>query len=155
MLNLYFQVLLSYDKNLCTKAMINDIVSLGRDDHFEKIEFMRIDNPCDTSFSASFHTDDNDNTRTALEEELLIAEDIFEKVKDQLRVFLSPIVVSEMRNLFGDGWERYTIIRPPWSTVDVLKCAIKHWMAAVSESFMRIADLILKELLDNINNPPG
>ena len=60
-----------------------------------------------------------------------------------------------MKNLYGDAWERYTIVRPPWSTKDVLKCAVKHWMAAVSESFTRRAEPILKELLETITHPPG
>ena len=60
-----------------------------------------------------------------------------------------------MKNLYGEPWERYTIVRPPWSTKDVLKCAVKHWMAAVSESFTRRAEPILKELSETINHLPG
>lgn len=51
-----------------------------------------------------------------------------------------------MENLFSKAWERHVIIRPPWTVVTVLKCALKHWMAAVSEAFTRKTEATLKEL---------
>lgn len=60
-----------------------------------------------------------------------------------------------MKSLFKDRWEMHVIIRPPWSPVTVLKCALKHWMAAVSDSFtVRKTELMLRDLLDQIRNVP-
>lgn len=68
--------------------------------------------------------------------------------------FYPQLVAKEMQNLFGDQWEMYVIIRPPWSVVTVLKCALKHWIAAISESFLRGAESILKELSNFITGVP-
>lgn len=59
-----------------------------------------------------------------------------------------------MENLFGNAWERHVIIRPPWSVVTVLKCALKHWMAAVSEAFTRKVESLLKDLQLCISQTP-
>jgi hypothetical protein len=60
-----------------------------------------------------------------------------------------------MENLFGKNWEMHVIIRPPWSIVTILKCALKHWMAAVSESFLRKTESMLRDILICINEVPG
>lgn len=65
------------------------------------------------------------------------------------------VISKEMRSLYGDSWEKYVIIQPPWTIVTVLQCAIKHWIAAVSESFLRKAEAILKELLEVFKNVSG
>ncbi|KZC08401.1 Transcriptional protein SWT1 [Dufourea novaeangliae] len=71
----------------------------------------------------------------------------FKKILCHLQKILLQIVSKEMHELYGQSWEKHVIIRPPWTTVTVLQCAIKHWIAAVSESFSRKAETILKELL--------
>lgn len=70
-------------------------------------------------------------------------------------VFLQ-IVSKEMCALYGESWEKYVILKPPWTTVTVLQCAVKHWIAAVSESFSRReAEVILKELLQIFKDRSG
>ncbi|XP_035728907.1 transcriptional protein SWT1-like isoform X4 [Vespa mandarinia] len=64
------------------------------------------------------------------------------------------IVSKEMKNLFGETWEKYTIIKPPWTILCVLKCAIKHWIAAISDAFDRQAENLLKELLEIFRTMP-
>ncbi|XP_046833779.1 transcriptional protein SWT1-like isoform X4 [Vespa crabro] len=64
------------------------------------------------------------------------------------------IVSKEMKNLFGETWEKYTIIKPPWTILCVLKCAIKHWIAAISDAFDRQAEHLLKELLEIFRTMP-
>lgn len=59
-----------------------------------------------------------------------------------------------MENLYGKVWEKYVIIRPPWSIGCVLKCALKHWIAAVGESFQRKGEAILKDIQMTINTIP-
>ncbi|KAK0180589.1 hypothetical protein PV327_002956 [Microctonus hyperodae] len=142
-------VLLSYDRNLCNKAMIHDIMALGRDDSFEKIDLItEFDSKNESNSIISLRNNDKDSEEleSLLTKELAISEELYEEITSVLTSFLTIIVAKEMENLFGDNWERYTITKPPWGTVDVLKCALKHWIAAVSDSFVRSAESILKEL---------
>ncbi|CAD1480610.1 unnamed protein product, partial [Heterotrigona itama] len=141
-------VLLSYDVNLCNKAMIHDIVTLGRNDPIEKIDYLNATN-MNQSLSVS---NDGDQERfsqssTILSEELQLSNEIYEDIKSIIRDFLTVVVSKEMYALYGASWEKYVILKPPWTTVTVLQCAVKHWIAAVSESFRREAEVILKELL--------
>lgn len=150
-------ILLSYDKNLCNKAMVHDVATLGRNDPLEKVDYLNASENQSES-SLRFHLQDDEDqlsdSVSNLNEELRISGEILDELKTVLKSFLCVIVAKEMQNLFGDHWEKYTIIRPPWSVTDVLKCAVKHWMAAVSESFLRRAESILKELLEIFNNLP-
>ncbi|XP_012287331.1 transcriptional protein SWT1 [Orussus abietinus] len=141
-------VLLSYDQNLCNKAMIYDLITLGKQDPLEKIDFLSASNKEERTWQASDEPEDSE------ENELLLTDDIFEETKAVLKSFLTKIVALEMQKLYGDLWEKYTIIKPPWSCVDVLKCALKHWIAAVGESFLRRAESLLKDLLQIIQNVP-
>jgi len=61
-----------------------------------------------------------------------------------------------MSEIYGEAeWKIYVAIKPPWTTVTALKCAIKHWIAAINESFQRRAEHVLKELLDAFVHIPG
>ncbi|XP_014209678.1 transcriptional protein SWT1 isoform X2 [Copidosoma floridanum] len=147
-------VLLSYDKNLCTKAMIHDITILGRNDPLEKMYFLKAAET--THFlSNSLHgqIEEPQGDSSILQQELLKADDIIEEGKAILKTVLSQVVAKEMKNLFGDRWEKHAIIHPPWSVHSVLKCALKHWMAAVSESFYtRKTEKVLQDLQIYLKN---
>nr|XP_012138149.1 PREDICTED: transcriptional protein SWT1 isoform X1 [Megachile rotundata] len=150
-------VLLSYDVNLCTKAMIHDIVTLGRNDPLEKIDYLHASdyfNESCTSLSPGRERSSLGST-SILSTELSVSDEIFEDTKSIIRDFLTVVVSKEMHALYGDSWEKYVIIKPPWTTVTVLQCAIKHWIAAVSESFLRRAETILKELLEIFKETSG
>ncbi|XP_011641920.1 transcriptional protein SWT1 isoform X1 [Pogonomyrmex barbatus] len=135
-------VLLSYDKNLCTKAMIYNILSLGREDPLEKIDFFNVNNTVTNDLNGPIKN-------SIFTEELRLTDDIFENIKTIMKNFLSTIVTKQMSEIYGEEeWKIYVIIKPPWTIVTVLKCAIKHWIAAINESFQRCAEYVLKELLD-------
>ncbi|XP_043514152.1 transcriptional protein SWT1 isoform X4 [Frieseomelitta varia] len=124
-------VLLSYDVNLCNKAMIHDIVTLGRNDPIEKIDYLNATN-MNQSLSVS---NDEDQERfslssTILSEELQLSNEIYEDIKSVIRDFLTVIVSKEMGALYGASWEKYVILKPPWTVETVLQCAVKHWIAA-------------------------
>ncbi|XP_044014421.1 transcriptional protein SWT1 [Aphidius gifuensis] len=145
-------VLLSYDKNLCNKAMIHDIVTLGKNDPLEKIDYINICDAQDESLlSASLNNSYNerlDVTITAIQKELILAGEIYDEIQEILTEFLTVIVTNELKNLYNHHWEKYVLIKPPWTINTVLKCAIKHWIAAVNESFIRKGENIIKELYD-------
>ncbi|XP_012541968.1 transcriptional protein SWT1 [Monomorium pharaonis] len=137
-------VLLSFDKNLCTKAMIYNIRALGRNDPLEKIDNVDWDNTVD-----NYLNKDRPVEHSIFNEELRLSDDIFEDTKSIMKNFLSTIIMKQMSEIYGEvEWEVYVKIKPPWTIVTALKCAIKHWIAAINESFQRCAEHILKELLN-------
>ncbi|KAF7386028.1 hypothetical protein HZH66_011870 [Vespula vulgaris] len=136
--------LLSYDKNLCNKAMIYDIVALGRDDPLEKIDSINNKNLSFHDIYCQKMQGESSQSFSAFQEELRYSNELFEE-----------IVSKEMKNLFGENWETYTIVKPPWTVLCVLKCAIKHWIAAISEAFDKQAEHLLKELLEIFRTMPS
>lgn len=71
-------------------------------------------------------------------------------------IFLFQIIAKQMSEVYGEAWHVYVIIKPPWTTVTALKCAIKHWIAAINESFQRRdVERLFKELLDTFEHTPG
>lgn len=61
-----------------------------------------------------------------------------------------------MSDIYGEAeWQIYVIIKPPWNTISALKCAIKHWIAAINESFQKHAQHILQQLLGAFVYIPG
>lgn len=58
-----------------------------------------------------------------------------------------------MKCLFGEYWKQHTVIPPPWTVVSIIRCCVKHWIAAVSESFksrkmIDILKILLEDFLD-------
>ncbi|XP_076248874.1 swt1 RNA endoribonuclease isoform X2 [Calliopsis andreniformis] len=151
-------VLLSYDVNLCNKAMIYDIATLGRNDPMEKVDYLNAVNYVQSS-PCSLHAQDKEKLNlysiSILSQERRISDEIYDDAKSVIKDFLTVIVSEEMHDLYGESWEKRAIIRPPWTTVSVLQCAIKHWIAVVSESFLRKAESVLKELLQIFRDTSG
>ncbi|XP_043248574.1 transcriptional protein SWT1 isoform X2 [Colletes gigas] len=150
-------VLLSYDINLCNKAMVYDIVTLGRNDPLEKVDYLNM-----SKHSNNLSRNDNEqdkesslNPVSILNQELRISNKICDDAKNIMKDFLTVIVSKEMYELYGDTWQKYVIIKPPWTVITVLQCALKHWIAAVSESFLRKAEDILRELLQIFKDVSG
>lgn len=77
--------MLSYDKNLCTKAMIYDILALGRHDPLEKIDDF------DTNGTTINHLNNGSVENSLFNEELRLIDDIFEDTKLIIRDFLSTV----------------------------------------------------------------
>ncbi|KAL6442894.1 hypothetical protein ACFW04_002740 [Cataglyphis niger] len=142
-------VLLSYDKNLCNKAMIYNILALGRNDPLEKIDYY------DMNDRVVNHLNNGPIEDSVFNNELHFTDDVFENTKAIMKNFLSTIITKQMSEIYGEvEWKLYVIIKPPWSVVTALKCAIKHWIAAINESFQRYAEHILKELLQVFEHFP-
>ncbi|KYN04040.1 Uncharacterized protein C1orf26 [Cyphomyrmex costatus] len=140
--------LLSYDKNLCNKAMIYNIMALGRHDSLKKIDDLNTNN-------AVVNRLNNLDEKSIFAEESRLTDDIFEDIKLIMKNFLSTIITKQMSEIFGETeWKIYVIIKPPWSIVTALKCALKHWIAAISDSFQRRAEPVLKELLNAFEHMP-
>lgn len=60
-----------------------------------------------------------------------------------------------MTEIYGPDWETYVIMKPPWTVVTALKCIIKHWIAAINESFQQHTEPTARELLEIFERLPG
>ncbi|KAG7306002.1 hypothetical protein JYU34_008572 [Plutella xylostella] len=123
-------ILLSNDKNLCNKAIINGVKSIGLSALKTQLE-SKVSPSCDP--------------------------DLLERVRRlQHHVYqlLSNILENEMRAKYKSLWQHVLFKPPPWTLVDVLQCLLKHWLAVFNEVFPRIEHLIteLKNTLVNIES---
>ncbi|XP_012257313.2 transcriptional protein SWT1 isoform X1 [Athalia rosae] len=147
-------VLLSNDKNLCNKAMIHDIPTYGRHHSIQELLTPKT--------KASEYRDPNSNLKTftmnynelVTTDEVQISDEIYGEAKAVVKNFLSTIVSTEMENLYEKNWEKHTIVQPPWSVMDVLKCATKHWIAAISNAFVRSAKSQMEKLSEMFKDAP-
>ncbi|XP_011135656.1 transcriptional protein SWT1 isoform X2 [Harpegnathos saltator] len=141
-------VLLSYDKNLCTKAMIHCITAVGRHDSLETLDNLNTSDETVNPLS-------NKVTQCSLlSEELRFSDEFFEDAKLIMKDLFSTIIVKQMTECFGEEWETYVIIKPPWTVVTALKCIVKHWIAAINGSFQTYAESITRELLEIFEHLP-
>lgn len=156
---------------------------LGRHDSLEKIDYF------DTNHTIVNNFNNGPVENSSFNEELRLADDVFEDLKLTMtnflstvcvvywimkyqfsqvyiyfyfmfiyiyRIFLFQIITKQMSETYGEAeWKIYVIIKPPWTMITALKCAIKHWIAAINESFQRRAEYILKELQDAFLHVPG
>lgn len=60
-----------------------------------------------------------------------------------------------MEEIYGPQWEMFVIIKPPWTITTALKCVIKHWIAAINESFEQHVEFLVRELLESFERLPG
>ncbi|XP_046735272.1 transcriptional protein SWT1 isoform X2 [Diprion similis] len=149
-------VLLSNDKNLCNKAMIHDIPTYGRHKSIQAMLLLNtneIEAKSPTTQVKPVKGIEN-HTETVNSKEADISDEIFCEAKAIMKYFLSVIVSKEMEKLFGENWERHAIIQPPWSVIDVLKCTSKHWIAAISDAFVRRAETVVMKLTEMFLNAP-
>lgn len=93
------QVLLSYDINLCNKAMIHDIVTLGRNDPLEKVDYLNA-TTCTDALSHSLREQDRANLSldsiSGPSQERRISDAIYEEAKSVIRDFLTVASIDNM-----------------------------------------------------------
>lgn len=121
-------ILITNDKNLCNKALINDIKCIGLSDLKKLLE----SHPQPT-----------------------VDPDLYAGVKHYettLHKLLSNILENEMRAKYNNLWQHVLFKAPPWKLLDVLECLLKHWIAVFHDVFPRIEHLItdLKNSLASI-----
>ncbi|CAG9785821.1 unnamed protein product [Diatraea saccharalis] len=113
-------ILVSNDKNLCNKAVINGIRSVSLAELRPLLSGRR-------------------STR---------AHSRLQLYRAALHTLLATILENEMRAKYNNLWEHVIFKPPPWTLSDVLQCLLKHWVAVFNEVFPRIEHLIT-ELSDN------
>ncbi|RVE54722.1 hypothetical protein evm_000489 [Chilo suppressalis] len=108
-------ILVSNDKNLCNKAVINGLRSLS-------LAELR---PLLTSRPEGNHAGSS-----------------LQRYHAAIYHLLATILENEMRAKYNNLWEHVLFKPPPWTLCDVLECLLKHWIAVFNEVFPRIEHLI-------------
>ncbi|KPJ06878.1 Transcriptional protein SWT1 [Papilio machaon] len=123
-------VLLSNDKNLCNKAVINGIKTMNVPDLMSMLEGKARPLPDPSLYASVKH---------------------YELTIYQL---LANILENEMRARYKTLWEHVVCRPPPWDLQDVLFALLKHWIAVFHEVFPRIESLLndLKKSYTYIKN---
>lgn len=78
---------MSYDKNLCNKAMVYNILALGRNDPLEKIDYY------DMNDRVVNHLNNGPIEESVFNNELHFTDDIFENTKATMKNFLSTVCI--------------------------------------------------------------
>ncbi|XP_059055600.1 transcriptional protein SWT1-like [Achroia grisella] len=124
-------ILLSNDKNLCNKAVINGVKSISLAELRPLLEAPPRVTAAGGGDLAGLH-----HHRTTLYH------------------LLANILENEMRAKYDNLWQHVLFKAPPWTLSDVLQCLLKHWIAVFNEVFPRIEHLItdLKNALISIES---
>ncbi|XP_031762817.2 transcriptional protein SWT1 isoform X2 [Galleria mellonella] len=109
-------ILLSNDKNLCSKAVVNGVSSVP-------LAALR---PRLAPRAAAPRA-----ARAALQ-----------RHRAALHHLLANILENEMRAKYNNLWQHVLFKAPPWTLSDVLQCLLKHWIAVFNDVFPRIEHLI-------------
>ncbi|KAJ0175836.1 hypothetical protein K1T71_008995 [Dendrolimus kikuchii] len=121
-------ILLSNDKNLCNKAVINNIKCIGLSELKKLLE---------------------SHPQPTLDPDLYAGVKHYENTIYKL---LANILENEMRAKYNTLWQHVLFKAPPWKLSDVLECLLKHWIAVFNDVFPRIEHIItdLKNSLASI-----
>ncbi|KAI8422804.1 hypothetical protein MSG28_006549 [Choristoneura fumiferana] len=123
-------ILLTNDKNLCNKAMINSLRCISLHELKGQLESQPLPAPDPDRWASARHC------------------------RDLMHQLLANILENEMRANYNNLWEHVLFKAPPWTLADVLQCLLKHWIAVFNEVFPRIEHLLtdLKNSLASIES---
>lgn len=117
-------ILLSNDKNLCSKALINNIKNIDLNELKDLLESRPQESDPDLYHNLKYY-------------------------QDTIYQLLANILENEMRAKYNNLWQHVLFKVPPWTLGDVLQCLLKHWIAVFNEVFPRIEHLI-NDLKNNL-----
>ncbi|PSN54568.1 hypothetical protein C0J52_07102 [Blattella germanica] len=138
-------VLLSNDKNLCNKALINGIKAYQNSEIFEALQKMNQDH-CQRHESTDHKpvigsgnqgpsiskSGTGQQLESKSEDSSAKATEILSELKMILKNFLEKVLENEMRKVFDDLWIQIVIYKPPWELEQILSAFLKHWIAVFS-----------------------
>jgi rRNA-processing protein FCF1 len=130
-------ILLSNDKNLCNKAIVNGIKA------YQKVEIQQaldelgseaVDQVQMQSSSGNElptgHMDIPEPTNSLpTDKETSIADSVFCTLKSILKELLGKVLENEMYKVYDTSWKIIIAVKPPWTLSDILICLLKHWIA--------------------------
>ncbi|XP_067012838.2 transcriptional protein SWT1 isoform X2 [Anabrus simplex] len=154
-------VLLSNDRNLCNKAVVNNVAGYSATEMKTALEKLNEAASPDENANRSVSKIANDvknqsssSTSFSLNKENLEASKadvVLCKLKSSLKELLSHIVEQEMTQAFGKLWIKVVFIKPPWVLVDLFACLIKHWIAVFSFKFSNQFKTHIEELKESLS----
>ncbi|OWF52592.1 Transcriptional protein SWT1 [Mizuhopecten yessoensis] len=149
-------ILLSNDKNLCSKATILNLKAYSRHTVMAGIETQSVLLSSEqVSTSPEVHRTPTKNPRlspirsptgTSVSSKLLqkseesynnVADQILCKAKLLMKSSLSIVLEKEMKVAYDDIWMDIVFKKPPWTLEDILDCFKKHWIAVFGMIYNR------------------
>ncbi|KAJ4439086.1 hypothetical protein ANN_15043 [Periplaneta americana] len=132
-------ILLSNDKNLCNKAIVNGIRAYQKSEIEQALQGFHPDSigevPNNSAGNAGL-SDSRVDTSTLIcdtqeEREASKADLIICKLKSVLKDLLSRVLENEMNKVYGQSWLKVIAVKPPWTLSEILVCMLKHWIAVL------------------------
>jgi rRNA-processing protein FCF1 len=111
-------ILLSNDKNLCNKAIVNGIRA------YKMGEIQQALQEWGTECSLGNVLVDV----MPVDKAVPLVESVQCRLKLLLKELLSRVVENEMIKVYDTSWKRIVVIKPPWTLSDILICMRKHWI---------------------------
>ncbi|XP_053098591.1 transcriptional protein SWT1 isoform X2 [Hemicordylus capensis] len=144
-------VLLTDDKNLCSKALVSEVKAFSKADFFAALEKLSVNSATlsqDTS-NAQLQSKEDPVSKEAKNSTDPLSS-IMLDIEKSLGEILSFVLQREMLIAFGDLWTEVVYRKPPWTLTDLLVCYKKHWMAVfgqiIPRSFLSTIEYLYKEL---------
>lgn len=133
-------ILLSNDKNLCNKAIVNGIKAYQRAEIQQEPEQLGselVDQFQIQSSTGNKLPDGNMDVPEPMyslptDKASSIADSVFCKLKMLLKELLSKVLESEMYKVYNTSWKIIVVVKPPWTLSDIIICLLKHWIAVFS-----------------------
>ncbi|XP_021940372.1 transcriptional protein SWT1 isoform X2 [Zootermopsis nevadensis] len=133
-------ILLSNDKNLCNKAIVNGIKSYQKAEMQQTLEELSSESEDQIQIQSLSGNDlsvANVGVLAAVEsgspaEVASVVDFILCKLKSLLKELLSRILENEMNKAYGSSWKIIVLVKPPWTLSDMIICFLKHWIAVFS-----------------------
>ncbi|XP_049829233.1 transcriptional protein SWT1 isoform X2 [Schistocerca gregaria] len=143
-------VLLSDDKNLQNKCMVNGIDAVGKSDlknYLEKLSKQNKNKP------EAAKTLTSNQGESSFEESDVKVNILVTNLMHCAKEVLSKIIVQEMGSAYGDKWIDVICVKPPFSLNDIFTCLMQHWMAVFGLVMSKNSLATVKELRKLCESP--
>ncbi|KAL1472384.1 hypothetical protein MTO96_023034 [Rhipicephalus appendiculatus] len=177
-------LLMSNDRNLRNKAMINSIDTLSADEMEKKLFSPAArNNRRQTSLSkssanrqkhSSLLLQASEHGFCARQEQKDAAKEtsvasntlayivpppdgdtVSKEIREILRTSLDLVLKSELESAFGSIWLRVVDFKPPWTEETALQCILRHWIALTGTAFKPSLKLVISSLLSKLSSQFG
>ncbi|XP_046996908.1 transcriptional protein SWT1 isoform X1 [Schistocerca americana] len=143
-------LLLSDDKNLQNKCMVNGIDAVGKSDlknYLEKLSKQNKNKP------EAAKTLTSNPGESSFEESDVKVNILVTNLMHCAKEVLSKIIVQEMGSAYGDKWIDVICVKPPFSLSDIFTCLMQHWMAVFGLVMSKNSLATVKELKKLCESP--
>nr|XP_060630487.1 transcriptional protein SWT1 isoform X1 [Anolis sagrei ordinatus] len=126
-------ILLTNDKNLCSKALVSEIKACSKMDFVAALQKLIPKTVVINQdvFSGQSHLEKDIKRHKVGGSSTNHLSIIILDTKKCLGEVLSSILETELKIAYGDLWTEVVYHKPPWTLTNVLECYRKHWMAVI------------------------